>query len=45
MLHVLSPGYLLPLVQEPTGRVVLAYAIITWLVGIVWTYRLTKVDI
>jgi tight adherence protein B len=45
MLQVLSPGYLTPLVREPTGRAILVYAIVTWVVGIVWTYRLTKVDL
>lgn len=44
VISTLRPGYLLPLVQTPSGHVLLAVGCAIWLLGVIWLYRLTKVD-
>jgi tight adherence protein B len=43
--YVINPGYILPLVRDPRGHLILAYAFVTWAVGVTWIRRLTKVGI
>ena len=44
VLSVTSPHYLDPLVTTSTGRVVLAYAIGSWALGLLWLKRMTVLD-
>jgi tight adherence protein B len=44
-LQFLNPGYLMPLLTEPAGHTALLYGGGTWVVGILWLNRLTKVDL
>ncbi|MGC4122018.1 MAG: type II secretion system F family protein [Myxococcales bacterium] len=44
LLSVLNPKYLSRLFDNPLGNFILAYAVLTWVAGAVWMYRMTKVD-
>jgi tight adherence protein B len=44
-LRIVNPKYLVPLGTTSMGRAILAGAVIAWLSGIIWMYRMTKVDI
>lgn len=44
VLRIVNPGYFVVLLT-PTGRLILAFSILSWLVGITWLVSLTKVDI
>ncbi len=39
-----TPGYLAPLVTSTLGKMVLAYAVASWAVGLIVMYRMTKLD-
>lgn len=43
-LEVLNPKYFDPLFATTTGNVVLLYTLATWAGGLLWLFRLTKVD-
>jgi tight adherence protein B len=45
MLLVVSPEYFRPLVTEPSGRAIAFCTGLTWVAGVVWLHRLTKVDL
>ncbi len=45
VLQVLNPRYFVPLLTEPAGHAIVAYAFASWVAGILWLYRLTKVDL
>ena len=45
LLRVVNPDYLIPLVATATGRFVLVGACASWLLGVVWLYRMTKLDV
>jgi len=44
-LQTLNPGYFAPLFTERLGNLILLYAATTWIGGVLWLYRLTKVDL
>ena len=44
-LQIVNPRYFAPLVAQPAGRAILFYSFLTWVGGIVWLNRLTKVDL
>ncbi len=44
MLRIVNPEYFNVLVT-PTGKLILAFSIVIWLVGVTWLVSLTKVDI
>jgi tight adherence protein B len=44
VLRIVNPDYFLVLLT-PTGKLILAFSIVVWLVGVVWLVSLTKVDI
>ncbi len=44
-LQILNPKYFTPLMTEPAGHGLLLYAFVSWLLGILWLHRLTKVDL
>ena len=41
----LNPHYLATLLETPQGRGILAYAVASWLVGLTWMMRMTRVEI
>jgi tight adherence protein B len=43
MLQFTSPGYLVPLLNEPRGQMIVAYGLASWLVGVVWLHRMTQI--
>jgi tight adherence protein B len=45
LLQVISPGYLNPLVDEPSGRMIIFYAFVLWVVGVVWIRRLMNIRV
>ncbi len=45
MLLVVSPEYLRPLVTEPAGRAIAFGTCLTWVAGVAWLHRLTRVDL
>lgn len=45
ILQFMNRGYLSPLLQPGYGRLILFYAVCSWAIGLVWLYRLTKVDL
>jgi tight adherence protein B len=45
LLRIVNPKYVTPLVSTPTGHLILAFAILMWLGGIVWLVKLTQVDV
>ena len=44
VLRIMNPEYFGVLVT-PTGKLIVAFAIVIWLVGVTWLVSLTKVDI
>jgi tight adherence protein B len=40
-----NPGYLARLVDNPTGHRILVFAVVSWMAGVVWLHRLSKVDL
>jgi tight adherence protein B len=44
-LAVKNPSYLRLLADTPVGNGLLLYALVTWIVGIFWMYRMTKVEL
>jgi tight adherence protein B len=42
---ILNPKYTVKLVVEPMGRMFLVYAVIAWIVGILWLRRMGKVEL
>ncbi len=44
LLRIMNPKYFAVLVT-PTGKLIVAFAIVIWLVGVTWLVSLTKVDI
>ena len=45
MLSIISPGYLAALSGTPLGRTILAMGAGGWLVGLVWLYRMTQLEV
>jgi tight adherence protein B len=45
MLSVMNPEYLRKLFDNPTGNAILAFAIVSWSVGLLWIWKLTKLEI
>lgn len=45
LMNFLNPSYLATLLETPMGRGILAYAVASWLVGLTWMMRMTRVDI
>lgn len=45
MLSVMNPMYLRKLFDNPTGNAILAFAILSWSVGLLWIWKLTKLEI
>jgi tight adherence protein B len=43
-LSVMSPGYLDPLLSDPRGKLVLIYAVVSWLSGVLWLTKMTHVE-
>jgi tight adherence protein B len=41
----LNPEYLVPLVETPQGHAILAYAVVSWALGLAWMMRLTRLEI
>ena len=44
-LSVLNPDYISQLVTEPLGRMILAYVVVSWLIGLTWLRQMGKVEI
>jgi tight adherence protein B len=42
---LLNPKYLKPLVSDPLGKNLLIYAVLSWIVGVLWLKRMAKVDL
>ncbi len=45
LLRIVNPEYLVPLVATNLGRMVLAGACASWLIGVTWLFRMTKMDV
>ncbi len=45
LIQLVSPGFTSPLVAHPFGRVMALFGTVSWLAGLAWVYRLTKVDV
>jgi tight adherence protein B len=45
LLRIVNPTYLGPLVGTAAGHMIVAFAIVMWLVGVVWLVKLTQVDV
>ncbi len=45
LLQVLNPTYMGQLFSDPIGHMILLFAVLSWLLGVAWLYRLTKVDL
>lgn len=43
-LSIMSPGYLNPLAETPTGQGIVVYAFASWGIGLLWLYRLTQLE-
>jgi tight adherence protein B len=41
---MLNPSYMRSLVVQPMGRMILLYAIVSWILGIFWLRRMARVD-
>jgi tight adherence protein B len=44
VLRAVNPTFMMPLFTEPMGRMFLAFAVTSWALGIVWLYRMSRVD-
>ena len=45
VIQMVNPGYFAPLLGEPAGHAILTGALLSWLLGVAWLHRLTKVDL
>jgi tight adherence protein B len=45
MLSAMNPEYLRKLFDNPTGNAIFAFAIVSWSVGLLWIWKLTKLEI
>ncbi len=45
VLEFMNPSYLVPLVRHPTGQLLLGYALLSWVAGVVWLTRLMRIDV
>lgn len=45
LLRVANPQYMSRLVTDPLGHLFVLFAVVSWGVGVIWLYRLTKVDL
>lgn len=45
VLRVMNPTYMDKLVSDPLGHMIVLFALLSWLAGVTWLYRLTKVDL
>ena len=45
MLMMVNHDYLLPLVNSPMGRVIVGYAITSWVFGLIWLRQMGKVEL
>lgn len=45
VLQVMNPKYLVPLMEDRTGNAILLYALISWVLGVMWLTKLSNVDI
>jgi tight adherence protein B len=43
-LRAVNPGFMNPLFSDALGHMFLAYAIVSWCVGVAWLYRMAQVD-
>lgn len=44
LVSVLNPNYLTPLASTPKGHAILIYAAVSWLVGLAWLKKMSKID-
>ncbi|HEY3452391.1 MAG TPA: type II secretion system F family protein [Myxococcales bacterium] len=44
LLSVINPRYVSRLFDNPIGQLILAYAVLSWVAGGLWMYRMSKVD-
>lgn len=45
LLRVMNPAYMDKLVSDSVGHMILLFAALSWLAGVAWLWRLTKVDL
>jgi tight adherence protein B len=45
MLSIMNPEYLKKLFDNPVGNGILAFGIVSWLIGLGWIWKLTKMEI
>ncbi len=45
LLSALNPAYLARLFDDPKGHMILVTAIVSWIAGVLWIHRLTKMEI
>ncbi len=45
VLRIMNPAYMGKLVSDPLGHMILLFAVLSWLAGVTWLWRLTKVDL
>ena len=45
LMQIVSPGFTAPLVADPIGRTIALCGTVSWAVGVLWVYSMTKVDI
>jgi tight adherence protein B len=45
LLTFVNPGYLVRLVDNPLGKAILAYAILSWALGLAWMARMSRVEL
>lgn len=41
----MNPTYMIRLFDNPVGNAILAFAVVSWILGILWIWRLTKLEI
>jgi tight adherence protein B len=45
LLRIVNPEYMSRLVTDPLGHMFVLFAVLSWAFGVIWLYRLTKVDL
>ena len=45
LMQIISPGFTTPLVEDPVGRTIALFGTLSWAMGVLWVYRMTKVDV
>jgi tight adherence protein B len=45
LLRIANPSYMSRLVTDPLGHMFVLFAVLSWGFGVIWLYRLTKVDL